>query len=100
LTLSSAYYADGQLQESFMDESEAFEADAPELEVVQPGESLWLEPVGMTADGMPRASVMKWCFEPGRARSMELSPSLTEARGTDRGGIDDGPGPVDLVGCT
>ncbi len=33
-----------------------------------------LAPVRITASGMPCASVMRWCFEPGRARSVGLGP--------------------------
>src|SRR6516164_5578203 len=32
--------------------------------------------VGITASGMPCASVMRWCFEPGRARSVGFGPVL------------------------
>ena len=33
-----------------------------------------LPPVGVTARGMPPASVMTWCFEPGLRRSTGLGP--------------------------
>ena len=36
--------------------------------------SLRLAPVRMTASGMPWASVMRWCLEPGRARSVGFGP--------------------------
>ena len=36
--------------------------------------SLRLAPVRMTARGMPCASVIRWCLEPGRARSVGLGP--------------------------
>ncbi len=36
--------------------------------------SLRLVPVRMTANGMPCASVIRWCLEPGRARSVGLGP--------------------------
>ena len=38
--------------------------------------SLRLPPVSDTASGMPCASVITWCFEPGRARSTGLGPVL------------------------
>ena len=38
--------------------------------------SLRLPPVSDTASGMPCASVIRWCFEPGRARSTGLGPVL------------------------
>jgi hypothetical protein len=38
--------------------------------------SLRLPPVSETASGMPCASVITWCFEPGRARSTGLGPVL------------------------
>lgn len=36
--------------------------------------SLRLAPVRMTASGMPCPSVMRWCLEPGRARSVGFGP--------------------------
>ena len=33
-----------------------------------------LAPVRITASGMPCASVMRWCFEPGRAQSVGFAP--------------------------
>src|SRR5215813_14806647 len=38
--------------------------------------SLRLPPVSDTASGMPCASVIRWCLEPGRARSTGLGPVL------------------------
>ncbi len=38
--------------------------------------SLRLPPVSETASGIPCASVIRWCFEPGRARSTGLGPVL------------------------
>ena len=38
--------------------------------------SLRLPPVSDTASGIPCASVIRWCFEPGRARSTGLGPVL------------------------
>ena len=36
--------------------------------------SLRLPPVRITASGIPLASVIRWCFEPGFARSTGLGP--------------------------
>lgn len=36
--------------------------------------SLRLAPVSISDSGMPCASVRRWCFEPGRARSVGLGP--------------------------
>jgi hypothetical protein len=46
--LSPANDAAGQLQESFIYESEALEADAPSSEVVKPGNGAFCDPEGFT----------------------------------------------------
>ena len=52
----------------------------------------------ITASGMPCASVMRWCFEPGRARSVGFGPVFDCTHRADGGGIDNDTGPVNLVG--
>jgi hypothetical protein len=49
---------------------------------------------------MPCASVLRWCLNRVARGLWDWVPFLTSAHGTDRRGVDDDPGPIDLVGRT
>lgn len=56
-------------------------ADALDARISSTGGSSWvtswrLSPVSAVVRGMPPASVMTWCFEPGLRRSTKLGPVL------------------------
>lgn len=57
--------------------------------------SLRLPPVRITASGVPWPSVIRWCFDPDRARSTGLGPVWSPFCGPHVAGIDDGPRPVE-----
>jgi len=60
--------------------------------------SLRWPPVSETASGMPCASVIRWCLEPGRARSTGLGPVLAAFERPHVGAVDHRPRPVQSPG--
>jgi len=51
-------------------------------------QSLWCPPVRLIASGMPPESVIRWRFEPMRARSTGEGPVWSPQKGTDMAAID------------